>query len=91
MSRSKSSAARRRAVNARDTDVSKKLSPTMQKRADDMMKKYNEIMIPKRQQLQESDKVLLQTLFQAFQGTNKAEWHIIDPIMAEVFPNSFYV
>lgn len=88
--RSKSSAARRRAAGALDTNVSRKLSPTMQKRADEMLKKYNQAMYPQRLIRQQEDRQLLRSLFDAFGGTNKSQWHIVDPVMAEVFPNSFY-
>lgn len=54
------------------------------------MKKYNEMMYPKRLIRQQEDRQLLRKLFAAFKGTNKKEWHIVDPVMAEVFPNSFY-
>lgn len=54
------------------------------------MKRYNEMMLPKRVMQQENDRQLLRRLFAAFGGTNKAEWHIVDPVMAEVFPKSFY-
>ena len=88
--RSKSSAARRRAANARDTDAPKKLSPTMQKRADETLRKYNQAMYPKRLIRHEDDRQLLRKLFAAFGGTNKSEWHIVDPVMAATFTNSFY-
>lgn len=88
--KSKSSAARRRAANARDTDAPKKLSPTMQKKADEMMRKYNAAMLPKRLIQQQGDRQLLRKLFDAFGGTNKKKWHIVDPMMAATFPNSFY-
>ncbi len=88
--RSKSLAAKRRAAAALDANVPRKLSPTMQKQADEMMRKYNLVMYPKRLLIQEQDRFLLRNLFQAFGGTNKSEWHIVDPVMAEVFPKSFY-
>lgn len=62
----------------------------MQKKADETMRKYNAAMLPKRFILQQDDRRLLRRLFDAFGGTNKKEWHIVDPVMAEVFPNSFY-
>lgn len=55
-----------------------------------MMKKYNEMMLPKRLIRHEDDRRLLRNLFRAFGGTNKKEWHIVDPVMAATFPNSFY-
>lgn len=62
----------------------------MQKRADEMLKKYNQAMYPQRLIRQQEDRQLLRSLFDAFGGTNKSQWHIVDPVMAEVFPNSFY-
>lgn len=62
----------------------------MQKRADETLRKYNQAMMPKRLLIQEQDRLLLRSLFQMFGGTNKTQWHIVDPVMAEVFPNSFY-
>lgn len=62
----------------------------MQKKADEMMRKYNQAMYPQRLTQQQDDKQLLRKLFDTFGGTNKTQWRIVDPVMAAVFPNSFY-
>lgn len=77
-------------MNARDTSVPHTLSPLRRLKEEQQMQMYNEMIFPKRLQRQESDKLLLRSLFQAFGGTNKTQWHIVDPVMAAVFPKSFY-
>lgn len=85
---SKNSAAKRRAANARGTTAPKKLTPAQVTKQKEQMRRYDEMMLPKRRIRLEEDRRLLRKLYTLFGGANKAEWRIVDPTMAATFPNN---